>query len=68
MGKQKAMSDWLSGLAINIPYTYNDIIELAVSMGSIDENPSEALQDRVCENYWLFMANIILSFEINEVA
>jgi len=68
VGKQKAMSDWLSGLAINIPYTYNDIIELAVSMGSIDENPSEALQDRVCENYWSFMANVILSFEINEVA
>ena len=68
VGKQQAMSDWLSGLAIGIPYTYSDIIELAISMGSIDESPSEALQDRVCENYWSFMANVILSFEINEVA
>jgi hypothetical protein len=68
VGKYEAMSEWLSGLAINIPYTYSDILELAVSMGSIDERPNEALQDRVCENYWSFMANIILSFEIKEVA
>tara|TARA_R110000823_G_scaffold143646_1_gene273939 strand:- start:130 stop:498 length:369 start_codon:yes stop_codon:yes gene_type:complete len=67
-GKHSAMTDWLSGLAINIPYTYSDIIELAVNMGSIDESPSEALEDRVIENYFSFMANIILSFEIKEVA
>ena len=29
VGKYKAMQEWLSGLAINIPYTYFDIIELA---------------------------------------
>jgi len=68
VGKYEAMAEWLCGLAINIPYTYSDILELAVSMGSIDERPNEALQDRVCENYWSFMANIILSFEIKEVA
>ena len=67
-GKHSAMTDWLSGLAINIPYTYSDIIELAVNMGSIDESPSEELEDRVIENYFSFMANIILSFEIKEVA
>ena len=68
MGENKAMAEWLSGLAINIPYTYGEIIELAIEMGSIDENPSEALEDRVIENYFSFMANIILSFEIKEVA
>ena len=67
-GKRSAMAEWLSGLAINIPYTYGEIIELAIEMGSIDENPSEALEDRVIENYFSFMANIILSFEIKEVA
>ena len=67
-GKQKAMAEWLSGLAIAIPHRYSDVIELAVEMGSIDENPSEALEDRVIENYFSFMANIILSFEIKEVA
>ena len=61
------MTEWLQGLAINIAYTYGDIINLAVEMGSIEENPSEALEDRVIENYFSFMANIILSFEIKEV-
>ena len=63
VGKIAAMIDWLQGLALNIEF-YNDaIINLAVKLGSIDENPSEKLQDRVIENYWNFMANIILSFE-----
>ena len=67
-GKRSAMTGWLQGLAIAIPYTYSDVIELAVEMGSIDENPSEELEDRVIDNYFSFMANIILSFEIKEVA
>jgi hypothetical protein len=37
-------------------------------MGSIDNNPSEALKDRVIENYFSFMANVILSFKSKEVA
>ena len=63
VGKQKAMSEWLSGLALNIEYYYDDIVKLAIKMGSIDENPSEKLQARVIENYWSFMANVILWFE-----
>lgn len=70
IGKYKAMEEWLSGLAINIPYTYFDIIELAKEMGSIDSNPSEALKDRVCENYFSFMAQMVLLLEdeLEEVA
>jgi len=63
VGKYKAMEEWLSGLAINIPYTYFDIIELAKEMGSIDSNPSQALKDRVCENYFSFMAQMVLLLE-----
>ena len=63
VGKQNALAEWLSGLAISIDYYYEDIIKLAVKMGSIDANPSEELQGRVCNNYWNFMANIILSLE-----
>ncbi len=63
VGKFAAMTDWLQGLAINIEYRNYAIIDLAVRLGSIDENPSEKLQDKVCDNYWRFMANIILSFE-----
>ena len=62
-GKQKALTDWLQGLAIHIPFYYEDIINLAIEMGSIDENPNLKLSQKVCENYWSFMANAILSFE-----
>jgi hypothetical protein len=70
IGKYKAMEEWLSGLAINIPYTYFDIIELAKEMGSIDSSPSQALKDRVCENYFSFMAQMVLLLEdeLKEVA
>ena len=63
MGKQQAMTDWLQGLALNIEYWNDDIVPLAIKMGSIDENPSEKLQARVIDNYWSFMANVILWFE-----
>jgi hypothetical protein len=62
-GKYKAMSEWLSGLALSTPYYYDDIIQLAVDMGSIEENPSDELQSKVINNYWEFMANIIMGFE-----
>tara|TARA_R100000479_G_scaffold122853_1_gene63325 strand:+ start:183 stop:560 length:378 start_codon:yes stop_codon:yes gene_type:complete len=70
VGKRKALEDWLSGLAINIPCYHFDIIELAKEMGSIDENSDDAVEDRVIENYFSFMANIILLLEdeIKEVA
>ena len=63
VGKQKAIAEWLSGLALDIEYYYDDIVNLAVKMGSIDPNPSDQLRSKVEQNYWLFMANIIMSFE-----
>ena len=63
VGKHKAMTDWLQGLALNIPYTNVDAVELAIAMGSIDPNPSDKLFEKVCDNYWRFMANIILGME-----
>ena len=68
IGKQKAMTEWLQGLALNIEYWNDQIVPLAIKMGSIDENPSEKLQARVIENYWSFMANVILWFEPKKVA
>ena len=67
VGKQEALTDWLQGLAINIPYWNGDIIDLAIEMGSIDANPSDQLTEKVCENYFTFMANMILSFEPKSV-
>ena len=66
VGKHKAISEWLQGLALNIEYWNDNIVPLAIKMGSIDENPSEKLQAKVIENYWSFMANIILGFEPKE--
>ena len=65
-GKQKVIAEWLSGLALNIPYIHNDVVNLAIKMGSIDKNPSNKLQDRVVENYFNFMANMLLAIKPNE--
>jgi len=63
IGKHKAMTEWLQGLALDIEYWNSEIVPLAIKMGSIEENPSEKLQAKVIENYWSFMANIILGFK-----
>jgi hypothetical protein len=65
-GKQKVIAEWLSGLALNIPYIHNDVVNLAIKMGSIDKNPSNKLQNRVVKNYFNFMANMLLSIKPNE--
>jgi len=67
VGKYKAMSEWLSGLALDIEYYYDDIVKLAIKMGSIDPNPNDKLRNKVEQGYFDFMANIILSFEPKEV-
>ena len=63
VGKFKAMSEWLSGLALDIDFYYEDIIKLAIDMGSLDVNANNKLKEKVQENYFDFMANIILGFE-----
>jgi len=63
VGKQKAISEWLSGLALDLPYYYDDIVNLAIKMGSINPNPSESLRTKVEQGYWDFMANIIIEIE-----
>jgi len=60
VGKQKAIAEWLSGLALPIPFYYEDIIDLAVEMGSIEPNPSEKTRELICDRYWDIMANILL--------
>ena len=63
VGKQKAMNEWLSGLAINIPCYNHEIIELAVKLGSVNEDLTEKQKDQIVNNYFNFMANIILKME-----
>ena len=66
VGKQKAISEWLSGLALDLQFYYNEIVDLAVKMGSIDPNPNDKLRERVEQGYWDFMSNVILGFEPKE--
>lgn len=54
-----ALTSWLQGLAIPFACYNHEIIDLAIKMGSIDENPSDKLCDRVVDGYFQFMANII---------
>ena len=67
VGKQTALANWLQGLAINIAYYNDDIVNLAIEMGSIEPNPSERMKAKVTDGYWDFMANVIMSFEPVEV-
>jgi hypothetical protein len=60
VGKQKAIADWLRGLPLSIPYTYNEVIDLAVEMGSIEPNPSEKTRELVWNRYYDFMAHVLL--------
>ena len=61
MGRQNAMAEWLSGLALDLPFYHDEIVDLAVDMGSVDcAKLTDRLRDRIADNYWQFMANIIL--------
>ena len=50
---QKRFAEWLQGLPLNIPYTYNDIIELAKKLLETDQLKNE---NKIIQNYWIFMA------------
>ena len=65
---QTAFSYWLSGLpsVINLPFYNHEIIELAVKMGSLDKNHTEQQSDRVINNYYNFMAFMVLDMKIKQ--
>ena len=63
VGIHKAMADWLCVLALLFAWYYDEIVDLAIDLQSIDENPCDKLRERVVENYWSFMANVILGMK-----
>ena len=63
VGKYKAMSEWLSGLALDIEYYNYKIVKLAKNMGSLDTDSNYKAEQKIINNYFDFMANIILGFE-----
>lgn len=56
VGMQKALENWLSGLALNIAFYNSDILTNAKAWGSLPDNATEKQEDRILENYWAFMA------------
>lgn len=57
--KIEALTFWLQGLAIDIPFSNKDILDLAVLCSSADADMDSRLQDRIISNYFNFMANQI---------
>ena len=53
---QKAMIDWLQGLAIPIKFYNCDILELAISWGTLAEDATEKEEQKILDNYWRLMA------------
>lgn len=56
-GEHNALTDWLQGLALPIEYSDYDIINLAMSWGSIAKTATPLQKYKITENYWSFMAN-----------
>ena len=59
---QLRFAEWLQGLAINLPYNYNDILELAKKLLETDQLKNE---NRIIKNYWSFMAYQIIKVKDN---
>ena len=59
---QMRFAEWLQGLAINLPYNYDDIIELAKKLLETDQLKNE---DTIINNYWSFMAYQIIKLKDN---
>ena len=57
---QLRFAEWLQGLPLNIPYSYNDIIELAKKLLETDQVKNE---ERIIDNYWSFMAFQIIKLK-----
>lgn len=55
---QDRVADWLQGLpsCTKLKFSNWEILELAVSQGSLPENYTEKQGDRITENYWNFTA------------
>jgi hypothetical protein len=63
IGKYKALASYLSGLpsSINLPIYNYDILEFSKKMGSVDSDLSENQENKIINNYYNFMSNIIFS-------
>ena len=54
-----SIANWLQGLALDLPFYYEEILELSVSMGSASPVMTDKEEEKIISNYWVFMANQI---------
>src|SRR5688500_10853911 len=61
IGYQASMREWLQGLpsAIGIEYRNHKILELAREWGSISDNPTDAEENKILDNWFSFIASHI---------
>lgn len=59
----KAMASWLQGLPsdINIAFEYWEVDQLLTTWGYINERSSESKIQKERENYWLYVAGVIIA-------
>ncbi|BDU13356.1 hypothetical protein [Escherichia phage phiWec190] len=59
----RAIASWLQGLPsdINIAFEYWEVDRLLTSWGYISERSSESKIQKERENYWLYLAGVILA-------
>jgi hypothetical protein len=57
-GRQAMIEYWFSGLCsvVSLPYLYGDIIPLAVSWGSLPVEHTDKQADKICQNWFKYMA------------
>jgi hypothetical protein len=60
VGLQSAIVEWLMGMAINIPSSYLDIINLAKANSVIPHDATESQESKVCDGYWKVMSMQII--------
>ena len=63
-GKVQALTDWLQGLALNVPYSNYEILENAKNAGIFHGEGREGAEDDFLDMYWrkLALACIRLGF------
>ena len=61
-GYQRALAEWFMGLpsAINVEFRNYYIIELAKAWGSIPENATEKQEEKILNNWFIWMANKLM--------
>ena len=59
VGEVQALADWYSGLPTicTVAYSNYDIVDLAITWGSLPVQHTEKQADKILENWWNFIAN-----------